>query len=943
MKKILGLFVALTFVFGLSACELSDQVNQVNVLESSIFLEVNDTYMLEVVVLAEPATYVQFTSQNTDVATVSEQGLVTAVAKGTTSIQVRAGNGFDYVVVHVDGGSQGGSQGGSDVELEEAYVVTSEAELLEAFNLGIYQITLGANIVMTSTYELSSPFEILFDDYTFEIDVTFGDDFYGGLAFYNETEGSLLSGTIDFENRIVPVNLYFNQVDRYGPTLRWDPETFLAYSEYDFLHRDYLDTKGKFPIASVEDLEAIDSREPHVFAKGTPYEIKLTSTGENETYILVNDIVGQTDVLEAVYAVTFEASDDIYLYTVDWTFISNMPSFRFHPGYAYIDDIDASTIPLVELDAYALNNLVVSSVRAYDKLALETGDFDHQIKNGVFIGNEYTIRYLHLDTPIFSRISNSIFSEVNFRNIYSTGAESIFAGSVGGDFVTFNDIDFNDSYMFNDGDNGDTAIFIGTLSANNATLVDVDMFFIYLFTENTDSGLIIGEIDGAANVSIFASDISDVMVESTNSEFGLVAGDVNNAVVSVNEFSADAITIYIEENDLGTLFGEISNDSYVTISRINLDEINLQSSDEVVGGVVGRISASYVEIFNFEFDNSTLFAEDGEIGGVVGRMTSNANVRIYDADIAGVNISSGDARTGGIVGSIDYSNLDIQSVVNLNGTIQGRNDVGGLIGLITSQSDVSVNLIKLLGVDIDGRDNVSFGIARSEERSTISASQILVNTSLISSEGISSGFISYISNTVLVLEGFFFESTNIGGDYASIVVGQTYGSTIQLSNVSSFDLIVEASDTAGAVLYADSSVIKIHNYESQDNVFDAASVQAGLVLTLYFSSLEVNNIYIDRLILITPSATAGLVFESYESHVSGYVRLLKLNPTYELTLNVAQGRLFGLVERSFVDLSTLQLVVNYLNDSVIYSDVEGSPYISTVDLDSVITLQFLNN
>lgn len=72
----------------------------INVAVSQVTLEELETYQIETEVLVEN-TIVFYSSNNSDVATVTEEGLVTAIAPGETSINVRGGRDYFSVFITV--------------------------------------------------------------------------------------------------------------------------------------------------------------------------------------------------------------------------------------------------------------------------------------------------------------------------------------------------------------------------------------------------------------------------------------------------------------------------------------------------------------------------------------------------------------------------------------------------------------------------------------------------------------------------------------------------------------------------------------------------------------------------------------------------------------------------------------------------------------------------
>ena len=103
MKKIL-LFMLL-IPFALCGCKKSgssssEPEHYINVPTSEVSLEVEETYQLDVEIIKK-GTIVFYSSANEDIATVTDEGLITAINEGETTISVRGGQDVYTVFVNV--------------------------------------------------------------------------------------------------------------------------------------------------------------------------------------------------------------------------------------------------------------------------------------------------------------------------------------------------------------------------------------------------------------------------------------------------------------------------------------------------------------------------------------------------------------------------------------------------------------------------------------------------------------------------------------------------------------------------------------------------------------------------------------------------------------------------------------------------------------------------
>lgn len=108
MRKIFYMITMLIVSISLASCDASSESTRVvDIKEDALTLEVGDTYQLDISINAPVGSYTQIRSTDSSVASVTEDGLVTALSVGATYIQIRNGIAFDYVVVNIPGDDEG--------------------------------------------------------------------------------------------------------------------------------------------------------------------------------------------------------------------------------------------------------------------------------------------------------------------------------------------------------------------------------------------------------------------------------------------------------------------------------------------------------------------------------------------------------------------------------------------------------------------------------------------------------------------------------------------------------------------------------------------------------------------------------------------------------------------------------------------------------------------
>jgi len=135
------------------------------------------------------------------------------------------------------------------------------------------------------------------------------------------------------------------------------------------------------------------------------------------------------------------------------------------------------------------------------------------------------------------------------------------------------------------------------------------------------------------------------------------------------------------------LFGYVSTTG--TICNVGLIDVNITSTDEMVGGVVGH---NYGYVYNcYTSGNiSSSFDSSGNVGGVVGYVNGGTVISCYStANVTGVN------NVGGVVGS-NYNGGKVQNCVALNASItrmdpSSRTSFGRVVGLMITGGTLSNN------------------------------------------------------------------------------------------------------------------------------------------------------------------------------------------------------------------------------------------------------------
>lgn len=867
MKHIKFLLLVFGLVFSLSACELSDQVNIVDVKESNVSIGIGQSYTLEVVVSSDAATYLQFLSDDVSIATVSNDGVITGVSKGVTSIQVRAGNGFDYVTVRVAGGVL-------EDAAEEAYVVSTEAEFLEALNEGIYQITLGADITVVNEIVLSHPFEIIHQGFVLDADFSFNDDFYGALAFYqdDETNGpnNAFAGNIDMGERIKPVRIF-----RHNMSVSYD--WLNTYNlQYDVV-LDYTDLGDYIPIFTMEDFLAISSSTPHVFAEGTPYQKLHTSYGVNEDFKFLSDITGEVNFIQDVYVVYMTDYDSVRVYDTSWNFIEEVLVLEFekNPTYQQSNSQAVSTldIPLVVSDT--LPN-PASSVMVMHELELE--EVNDKISSLDYVniyGDGYAIQYFALYRELIGTTRNSTFHQIELNNIYAdVGSDAVFVNNAYGEFNSFIGIEFNMAYILMLDEDDDYGILIGDNDSGYVVISNINFNMVYFNTDHEESGMLIGYSDESL-LHIQKVEFRDVFMVSEDDTNGLLIGKIYKG--------------------------------YAVISEIDLYDVTYHADDYNIGGLIGEVSNAEVSIANVFMYRSTMkITNDSSVGGLIGSVTSESKVSVHGYETNFFHIETTGSYSdniGGLFGNVENSVLDINNVELTYGTINGDEHVGGVVGLSLNAS-IQLYNVSVRDYVINGASNVG-------------------------------GFLGQIeSSTVIVSDSDVSRITMTSSIHSAGLVGDMNQSVFEVNTTKVFNNdITSVSSSALIIANATHSAITLNRVDAYDNRLHSQNESGSVLSRLEDSSLHLDGLKVRNNTYTVATTFGGLVGDAHGSQITGFIPLIDLvfNQSFE-DLNAYYGRLFGNISSYYVELNIQDIIIRQLGLSTLtIEQIEDSAYVGTYD------------
>ena len=410
---------------------------------------------------------------------------------------------------------------------------------------------------------------------------------------------------------------------------------------------------------------------------------------------------------------------EIYTYE-DWQTIE----LGTYQNYRLMSDIDFSGRDNVK------NNITVNRLEAENKV--------YTLKN-------ITLEFNEANTGLINNIKTSM-KNIKFENI--TLSNTINSGK-----------------------------YFGLIATNNGNLENVSFENIIINSDNMDN---VGVIGGIISGNVGNVDLNDISIKGHSSVGGLIGHADLSIDISINNITANNITIEASADYVGGILGYNEVSSTIEMNNITIESSNITGKNYVggifgylsysgnienlktnnleiygnsyVGGVVGRVYAlSDNAIFcNIQTISTTMNCTGSYIGGVAGN-TVYIYIRYVEVSNTIINAPNMDTQyVGGISGASDTIALryfqidnieihtngtDISGVLNngggfastyfgyiINSTIQGNNNVGGVIGSSSYSSigDVYVN------ANIKANTNTAGGVIGYLDNTNMSASSNVV-------------------------------------------------------------------------------------------------------------------------------------------------------------------------------------------------------------------------
>ena len=287
--------------------------------------------------------------------------------------------------------------------------------------------------------------------------------------------------------------------------------------------------------------------------------------------------------------------------------------------------------------------------------------------------------------------------------------------------------------------------------------------------------------------------------------YGGVIGKMNEGAVLTLDYTDDstATQCYVKRTTAqGVLCGEMLSGSSLTANYTNANRtISVgDGANTCSGGLVGYMTGATFTLNSASSLNIAVNSGDKYAGLIVGSASSNSTIQLADSLSFSGSVTSSSERAGGIVGSLQESDISVGSTgdgsVTLSGVIiSGTNKVGGVIGYFAPSSNNSNALTNisyaLTGCNIGGtKPGGIIGEYVSVGGESIDVSNFtFTNTSM--SSGSAGGVIGrYIANGDTMLTGSYIppkSAVDFGGvigEYNNIVLTRTLSlSNLTVSNI----------------------------------------------------------------------------------------------------------------------------------------------------------------
>lgn len=304
------------------------------------------------------------------------------------------------------------------------------------------------------------------------------------------------------------------------------------------------------------------------------------------------------------------------------------------------------------------------------------------------------------------------------------------------------------------------------------------------------------------NLDVYSKD----GIKSKNGHFSPIDNCANVVTYDGCNHKIDGFSV--EENGLAGLFSQLQSE--ITIKNLKVNNSIFVSSGERAGGLIGE-NDKHTTIENVNITD-TVVKGSGTSGGFVG--SADNGITIAKSGFSHMNVTSTTDAAGGLVGYTGGAETNIKNVSCDGGMIvKGKNASGGIIGQ-TNQFKVTVDGTKFLSeVEITSENTHAGGVignagAETEIKNTIFNSRLTV-----SGANSSGGIIGNASGKTTVDQVTFESDVTVTStnDHAAGVLGIT-NNEADIENITFINkLIVYGNKSSGGILGNTGNKLKLWN------------------------------------------------------------------------------------------------------------------------------------
>lgn len=305
-----------------------------------------------------------------------------------------------------------------------------------------------------------------------------------------------------------------------------------------------------------------------------------------------------------------------------------------------------------------------------------------------------------------------------------------------------------------------------------------------------------------SNLDVYSKD----GIKSKNGHFSPIDNCANVVTYDGCNHKIDGFSV--EENGLAGLFSQLQSE--ITIKNLKVNNSSFVSSGERAGGLIGE-NDKHTTIENVNITD-TVVKGSGKSGGFVG--FADNGITIKESGFSNMNVTSTTDAAGGLVGYTGGAKTNIKNVSCDGGMIvKGKNASGGIIGQ-TNQFKVTVDGTKLLSKVEVTSENAHAGGVIGDAGAETEIKNTIFNSRLTVSGDNSSGGIIGNTCVKATIDGANFQSdvtVTSKNDHAAGVLGIT-NNEADIENVTfSGRLNIYGNKSSGGILGNTGNKLKLWN------------------------------------------------------------------------------------------------------------------------------------